>query len=246
MLVIPAIDIYNGNIVRMINGKKEQAIVYETGKEKILRKIERFLENGLNLVHIVDLSKAIDGSDKNYEIITEISRCGLSQFIQLGGGIRTFEYSIKLYNLGFKRQVLTSLVLKNEEIVSKLIENGIEVIFSLDTDSEGNIKTNGWKISKKITFEKLLTKLEALGIEQLIHTDVEADGTLKGRDLKITKNLANQTKLKIIVAGGISSVYDLENVKSYCKEYSNVTGLIIGRAYYEGRITLREMSLYAD
>ncbi|ODN30002.1 HisA/HisF-related TIM barrel protein [Fervidobacterium thailandense] len=245
MLVIPAIDLYNGNIVRMVNGKKEQVITYGAGIGSVLKKIREFLDAGIPLIHIIDLSKTIDNSHENYNVFREISRNGVSQYVQIGGGIRSYEYSMELLELGFKRQIITSMVLKNPESVAKVIENGVEVVFSLDTDSSGTVRTHGWNEGQKFDLASLFNILKNIGIKEIIHTDTDADGTLSGRDLTFTEQLAKHFDLEIIVAGGISSIQDIENVKNLSERLANVKGVIVGRAYYEGKVSLKEMCGYA-
>lgn len=245
MLVIPAIDLYNGNIVRMVNGRKEQVIIYAEGIDSVLEKIEEFLNAGIRLIHIIDLSKAIDNSNENYYVFKEISQKGFSQYVQIGGGIRSYEYSMELFELGFKRQIITSMVLKDPENVAKIIENKVEVVFSLDTDSSGNVKTYGWNKGEKYDLTSLFNILKNIGVKELIHTDTNADGTLAGRDLTFTEQLARRFDLGIIVAGGISSTQDIWNVKNLSKRLANVKGVVVGRAYYEGIVSLKEMSRYA-
>ncbi|MFN3328250.1 HisA/HisF-related TIM barrel protein [Fervidobacterium pennivorans subsp. carthaginiensis] len=245
MLVIPAIDLYNGNIVRMINGRKEQIITYGTGIDSVLKKIGEFLDAGIRLVHIIDLSRTIANSDENFDVLKKISENGFSQYVQIGGGIRSYEYSMELLELGFKRQIITSMVLKNPESVEKVIENGVEVVFSLDTDSSGTVKTHGWNEGEKCDLTSLFNTLKSIGIKEIIHTDTNADGTLSGRDLTFTEQLAERFDLEIIVAGGIGSIQDIENVKNLSERLANVKGVIVGRAYYEGRVSLKEMVNYA-
>lgn len=245
MLVIPAIDLYNGNIVRMVNGRKEQVITYDAGTSGVLKKIEQFLNAGIRLIHIIDLSKTIDNSDENLSVLKEISRNGFSSCVQIGGGIRSQEYSMELFNLGFKRQIITSMVLKDPESVAKIIANGVDVVFSLDTDSSGTVKTHGWNEGEKCDMTSLFDTLKSIGIKEIIHTDTDADGTLSGRDLTFTEQLAKRFDLEIIVAGGIGSIQDIQNVERLSKRLVNVKGVIVGRAYYEGKVSLKEMINYA-
>lgn len=243
MVVVPALDLYDGRVVRMVRGDERRMIRYAFDP---IVKLREFIELGFNLIHVVDLSQAIDGTEENLSLLKRISGSGLSEFVQIGGGIRNVEYSQLLLEMGFRRQVLSSLVIENGAAVPKLVEMGAVVVFSLDTDSIGNIKIRGWKETvQPADLGALGEKLRRLGITELIHTDTSADGTLAGRNLELTERIARLTGLNVIVAGGIRDRRDLENVERLNRELRNVKGVIVGRALYEGLITLEEMVEYA-
>lgn len=241
MRVIPAIDLYEGRVVRFESGKKEKCHFYNHDPVQLLT---RFVEEGFTLVHIVDLSAAMDGSRVNEPVLEEISDRNLAQFVQIGGGIRSVERSLWLARMGFKRQILSSMLIERPSSICELLDFGVEVVFSLDTFGE-QVRLKGWKETSELNAVTLLKELKRFGLSEVVHTDVRADGTLTGRDLSFTKLLAVETHLTFIVAGGIASVKDLENVKRLNVEVPNVNGVIVGRAFYEGSITLEEMKAYA-
>jgi len=241
MRVIPAIDLYEGRVVRFEKGDKKRSHPYEFDPVKLL---EHFVEEGFRLVHVVDLSAAVDGSSANENVLKKISERGLAKFVQLGGGIRCIERALWLRRKGFQRQILSSTLIEDPTLICKLLEQCIDVVFSLDTAGE-QIRMKGWNETSELNVVELLKTLKELGLKEVIHTDVEADGTLKGRKLDLTKCLAQKTNLTFIVAGGISGVEDLENVRKLNLEVPCVDGVVVGRAFYEGKITLKEMKSYA-
>ncbi len=241
MRVVPAIDLYKKRVVRLEKGEKASCHIYDFEPVELL---ELFVSEGFTLVHLIDLSRAIDNSNENDTILQQIADRGLARFVQIGGGLRSLDVAKKLAELGFKRQIFSTLLMEDTKNILKLIQIGIDVVMSLDTSSRG-VRTKGWIESVRIDFEKLLKDLESLGLKELVHTDVDRDGMLGGRSLELTKQLASITGLKIYVAGGISSVEDLERVKKLCEEISTIEGVIVGRAFYERKISLKEMKNYA-
>lgn len=241
MRVIPAIDLYDGRVVRFERGDKKKIHLYDYDPVELLK---LFAEEGFQLVHVVDLSCAIDGSMANEVVLKKISRRNLARFVQIGGGIRSLERAIQLVQMGFRRQILSSALIEDTTLICKLMQQGIDVVFSLDTANE-RVRTKGWNETSELNVVELLKTLKELGLKEVIHTDVEADGTLKGRKLDLTKHLAQKTNLTFIVAGGISGVEDLQNVRRLNLEVPCVDGVIVGRAFYEGKITLKEMKSYA-
>jgi len=242
MVVIPAIDLYCGKVVRMIRGNKHEAIHYDYHPVKL---IEKFVDSGLELVHVVDLSRAIDNSDDNLKILDEISKRGLAKYVELGGGIRSSEYSLYLREMGFKRQIITSMIVKKPEMIPKLLSNDVEVIFGLDTLGKDTIKFFGWKDSKTLNVFEFLYLIKEMGIQEIIHTDISVDGTLKNRSFDLTLNIIVNTSLNTIVAGGISSFDDIEKARKIAGNHPLLKGIIIGRAFFEGRISIEEMVRYA-
>lgn len=242
MVIIPAIDLYEGKVVRMIKGKKDKIIHYDYEPIKL---IEDFLSFGFKIIHLIDLSNAIDNSNGNEKVLDEISKLGLTEYIEIGGGIRCLNYSLKLREKGFKRQIMTSMIVKEPDVILKLVENEIEVIFGLDTDKKSEIKVSGWQDSENLNLFEFLEYIKKQGIKEIIHTDTSADGTLKGRDLELTVDIIQKVSLPTIVAGGISSMNDIEKILETSKKIPLLKGVIVGRAFYEKKINIEELARYA-
>ncbi|MGQ9856566.1 MAG: 1-(5-phosphoribosyl)-5-((5-phosphoribosylamino)methylideneamino)imidazole-4-carboxamide isomerase [Fervidobacterium sp.] len=239
MLVIPAIDLYKVNVVRMVKGRKQDVIVYN---REPVRLVTSLIDDGFSLVHLVDLSRAIDDTDENMQIIVSLSK--YAQFIQIGGGIRSLDYSKWLSDIGFKRQIFSSRVLEEPSFLEKVISLGVEPVFSLDTAS-GRVLYRGWLKQSDVDLNELLEKLRMYGVREIIHTDVEKDGTLGEHDFEITK-LVLESGFHVIAAGGISSEKTLAIAQRlYIETNGMFKGVIVGRAFMEGVLDVEVMKRYA-
>lgn len=242
MVVIPAIDLYQKRVVRMVKGNKSETIFYDY---KPLELVEKFLSSGFKLIHVVDLSKTIDDSTDNFDILKDFAKNDYCEYIQIGGGIRNLNYALKLRELGFQRQIITSAIVRDQNILLELLDNGIDVVFGLDTHRKNEMAISGWKTYEKLDIFEFLNLLKKLGLKEIVHTDNSVDGTMEGRDLSLTVEIIKRTNLQTIVAGGIASIEDLKRIEETSKEYPLLKGAIVGRAFYEGTVTLEEMIEHA-
>ena len=240
MLVIPAIDLYRRKVVRMVKGKKENTIFYEKDPFDLLK---RLVEEGFTLIHVVDLSKAIECSDENLPVLEKLS--SYANHIQIGGGIRTLEYAKKLHKMGFKRQIVSSKVLEDPSFLKSLKEIGVDPVFSLDTRN-GKVAYRGWLDEKDVDPITLVNELEKYGLEEVVHTEIEKDGTLEEHDFSLTKKIIFETGTRVIAAGGISSENSLKRALEVHRETGGLLkGVIVGRAFLEGTLTVEVMKRYA-
>ncbi|PLV59789.1 1-(5-phosphoribosyl)-5-((5-phosphoribosylamino)methylideneamino)imidazole-4-carboxamide isomerase [Thermotoga sp. KOL6] len=240
MFVIPAVDLYEGKVVRMMKGRKSDVIFYEKDPVEM---VSHLVKEGFVLIHVVDLSRAIDGSGANFTVLKKLSP--YAGCIQIGGGIRAIEYAKSLLNMGFKRQIVSSKVLEDPSFLRELKEIGIDPVFSLDTRS-GKIAYKGWLSEKETDPIILLEELKKWGLDEVIHTDVEKDGTLQTHDFSLTEKIAVETGLKVIAAGGISSETSLKKALEIHKRTNGLLeGVIVGRAFLEGILTVEVMKKYA-
>lgn len=193
---------------------------------------QKFKEQGVTLLHIIDLEGAKEGRPKNFKKVAEIAqKTGLD--IQTGGGIRTFKDAEKILNSGIKRIILGTSALNNPNLIKKLIRKfgADRITVSLDVKND-MVMVKGWIEKSGLTLKKALLKLKDIGLEILIFTDVSRDGMLKGINRENIKKVLNKGS-KVIVAGGITSMEDIEKL-----EKLGAYGCIIGKALCEGRITL--------
>ncbi|PLV56076.1 1-(5-phosphoribosyl)-5-((5-phosphoribosylamino)methylideneamino)imidazole-4-carboxamide isomerase [Thermotoga sp. SG1] len=240
MLVIPAIDLYRKKVVRMVKGKKENTIFYEKDPFELVKKL---VEEGFPLIHVVDLSRAIEESDENLAVLEKLS--SYADHIQIGGGIRTLEYAKRLLGMGFRRQIVSSKVLEDPSFLKSLKEIGVSPVFSLDT-REGKVAFRGWLDEKDIDPVFLVNKLKEFGLEEIIHTEIEKDGTLEEHDFSLTERIALGTGVKVIAAGGISSERSLkEALEVHRRTNGLLKGVIVGRAFLGGTLTVEVMKRYA-
>lgn len=234
MLIIPAIDLKDGCVVRYVQGRTDKK-VYSKDPVKTAR---HWVKLGAEMLHVVDLDGAFSGVPRNIAIAKDIAK-SVSVPVEFGGGVRNITVIDELIKAGLGRVILGTRAVKDIDFLKKVFKKYADkVIVSIDV-SGGNIMVEGWKASSK---EKGCTEfalvLKGLGFRQIIYTDTLKDGTLSGPNIKGIKSLLKETGLKIIASGGISGLEDLRKLKTL--EKSGVAGVIIGKALYEGRFTLTE------
>lgn len=230
MLIIPAIDLKDGKAVRLYKGEMESAKVY--GEPFIFAKM--FEDMGAEWIHIVDLNGAFMGIPQNLEQIQKIREsCNLK--IELGGGIRNEETIKKYIDLGINRIILGSIALKNPDFVKQMAE--IYPI-SVGIDAKGgNVSTDGWANTNSLRALDLAKEFYNSKIETIICTDINKDGTLQGINVKFSEDIYEASKITTIASGGFSSQDDLEILLNSKK----ISGVIVGKAFYEGKINLKEI-----
>lgn len=233
MLIIPAIDIQEGCVVRFVQGRLDKK-VYSRDPVKTAKHWQR---QGAELLHVVDLDGAFSGRPKNLDIVRQIAKL-VDVPIQFGGGIRHIDTIRILLECGIRRVVLGTMAAQNRDFLAKVFKKFQDkVIVSLDAKGQ-NILTGGWKAKQDIDLISFGCDLKGMGFKQVIYTDVLKDGTLKGPNIKGIKNLLKETGLKVIASGGISSLEDMLRLKLL--EKAGLSGVIIGKSLYEGRFTLTE------
>ncbi|MFH1641246.1 MAG: 1-(5-phosphoribosyl)-5-[(5-phosphoribosylamino)methylideneamino]imidazole-4-carboxamide isomerase [Candidatus Omnitrophota bacterium] len=233
MLIIPAIDIKDGCVVRLVQGKLNKK-VYSRDPFQTAR---HWQSQGAKLIHIVDLDGAASGTPKNLDIVKRIAG-NLQIPIQYGGGVRTMEVIGKLRGFGIDRIVLGTKAAEDEDFLKKAFRRFKDrIIVSMDVN-HGSVCVKGWQSKTKLGASTFARMLKNTGFKQLIYTDISKDGTLKGPNVKDTKRLLKETDMQIIVSGGISSLEDIYKLKILEKQ--GLVGVIIGKALYEGRFTLKQ------
>ncbi len=219
MLIIPAIDLLDGNCVRLLKGKRDECTVYSNNPLEV---IKSFKEQGAKLVHIVDLNGAFDGTMKNLPSIKELAK---EIEIEVGGGIRTKEKIDQLRASGVKRIIVGTNL-------PELKKYG--VIGALDF-KDGKFATKGWVETKEVNIKELLK-----GLTEVIVTDVSTDGMLSGPNVPLMKKIQSYG-INVIASGGIGSLEDIAKLKK-----AGITGAIVGKALYEKKFSLEEAIDYAN
>lgn len=229
--IIPAIDLLDGKVVRLLQGDYQKQTQYSADPVQVAKEFEA---QGAKRLHVVDLDGAKAGKPVNFQIIYQIAeQTGLS--VDVGGGIRT-ENDVKYYlNAGIDFCVLGSVLLKDDCLASDLLElYGEKIIVGLDARN-GMVSASGWTEDSQKPIVEMAIELEKSGAKQLIATDISKDGMMAGPSLELYQQLSHKTNLKIIASGGVSTVTDIQNLKKIPK----VTGAIIGKALYEKNLDLR-------
>ena len=234
MLLIPAIDIREGQCVRLYQGKMEEVTVYSEDPVEIALFWEKA---GAPMLHVVDLDAAFSGTPQNLDVIERMMNT-LSIPIQVGGGIRSTDTIKKIFDIGAKRVILGTIAINNPDLVMKAVEQyGEGIIVGIDS-KDGFVAVEGWEATTHKTSLELAEEMEGLGVSRIIYTDTKRDGTLEGPNIDATKEIAEKTTLKIIASGGMSSLEDIKKVMSL--EKIGVEGVIIGKALYAEKISYSE------
>ena len=229
MIVIPAVDIMGGKVVRLTRGDPGTKKDYDRLGDPV--SVTRlWVEQGAEWVHVIDLDAAL-GRGKNIETIREILKKTEAP-CQVGGGIRSVDAARRTLEAGARRIILGSMAVRSPETVETLIgEYGSErIVVSLDYDG-GEILINGWKTWSGLDLERAITKFKDLDVHRFLITGVERDGTLSGPDVKALKKVAG--KARVLAAGGIGSLRDILELRE-----AGVEAAVVGRALYEERFTL--------
>ena len=234
MLIIPAIDLKDGCVVRLVQGKRDKKI-YSRNPLKTAR---HWVRQGAKLIHIVDLDGAYSGVPKNLDLAKEIAQ-NIDVPVEFGGGIRNTEMIKKLLDYGISRVVLGTRAVEDENFLKNAFKKFKQkIIVSLDASAD-TVLVKGWqKSSKKTSLIAFARRVKDLGFKQLIYTDTLKDGTLSGPNIKAIKSLLKEVPLKLIASGGISSLEDIFKLKLLEKQ--GLIGVIVGKALYEGRFTLTQ------
>lgn len=236
MKVIPAIDLLNGKVVRLHKGDYKQATVYN---DIPLKEATKFKDAGFEHIHIVDLNGAKEGRFVNLKHIRQIIN-ELDLSVQTGGGIRSYEDASMLLNSGINQVICSSMAVKNREDWLKLIENFPQkAILGMDL-KHGKVAYGGWLETSDQSIASFLKPMLDRGLKQVLCTDISKDGTLSGPNLSLYQSLQNDFPgLKIIASGGVSNADDLKQLQAM-----NISGVVVGRAYYEKKLSLDEMQAF--
>ncbi len=236
MIVIPAIDIKDGQVVRLLKGQVEQTTVYSDDPVAIAKKWQGC---GAQWLHVVDLDAAMTGTQasQNFEVISRIATA-VQIPIQLGGGIRN-KYDIARYlSSGVSRIILGTKAVENREFLKEVLEEWKgQIVVSIDC-MDGKVAHHGWKELSNIQAVDFAKELKGFGLECLIYTDISRDGTLSGPNVAGLTQILDSVNMSVIASGGIGSMEDIKALLEL--ESRGLWGVITGKAIYEGKIDLRE------
>lgn len=234
MILFPAIDIKNGKVVRLSQGRFDAVSQYSTNPITVAQKWESM---GAKWLHVVDLDGAQTGQMSNMQWIFNIAK-SVKIPVQVGGGVRSEESIAKLIEGGVARVILGTRVVEDEGFLGAMLSKWPDQIaVSLD-HSGGYVVTRGWVVLSQWRLIDLAKKLEKLGLKYLISTNVAVDGMLKGPDYEGLKELLTSVKIPVIASGGVSSIDDIRKLKSM--GLANLLGLITGKAIYEEKLNFAE------
>jgi len=236
MIIFPAIDIKDGVCVRLIKGDFRQITSYENTP---IDQATKYFQNGFNHIHIVDIDGALHGRPVNSILIKEIIK-KVKVKIQIGGGIRTIEDISRWIELGIDRVVMGTAAVENLQLLETAcnkFQNKIAV--ALDV-KDGLIALSGWKKQTNISAIDFIKNIQNFGVSRIIYTDINKDGTKKGPNIKDTVELSSKVKIPLVISGGVSSIEYIKKIKSL--NNSNIEGVIIGKAIYDGDIKINDLA----
>ncbi len=229
MIILPAIDIKDGQCVRLYQGDYTQATIYNADPIEVAH---RWQSAGASWLHVVDLDGAAAGQPVNGELIRRI-RASTSSHIELGGGIRTLEHIGKMLDLGIDRIVLGTVALTNRSLLDEALACwGERIAVGLDARN-GQVAISGWRETSQVQATSLATELCALGVQRFIYTDIARDGALKGPNLGALREMQRVISCSLIASGGVSSIDDLRSIAAL-----GIEGAIVGKALYTGDVDL--------
>lgn len=236
MKLYPAIDLKDGKVVRLLQGRMEDATVYSEDPAAVAAD---FMAKGTRYLHLVDLNGAFAGEPVNDGAIKTIVQNAPLQ-IQVGGGIRSLDRIEELLELGVARVILGTAAVREPELVREAVRKyGEKIIVGIDA-RRGMVAVQGWAEGTDLQAEELGLAMKEAGVSRIIFTDISRDGMLSGPNIASTVKLAEMTGLKIIASGGISALQDLVNLKAEADRGIPIEGAIVGKALYSGAFTLAE------
>ena len=232
MQLYPAIDMKNGQCVRLKQGAFKDITIYSDAPERVAA---HWQEKGASFLHLVDLDGALAGYSVNEEVIRRIADT-VSIPIEIGGGIRSGEAVERMLGLGVRRVIIGTKAVEHPEFLRDMVRTfGEEAIVAGVDAKDGMVAVEGWEKVSSLTARDLCLTMKEYGVRHIVYTDISRDGMLSGPNVEATRKLTEETGLDIIASGGVSCMEDLK-----CLHEAGIRGAVIGKALYENRIDLAE------
>jgi len=236
MLIIPAIDLRNGRCVRLAQGRKDAATVYDDNPPEVAKAFEN---DGARMLHVVDLDGAFSENKlRNREVLRELVST-ISIPVQFGGGLRSVADVEQVLALGVTRVVIGTVAAESPDTLARMLQLFGSEALAVGIDArEGEVVTRGWEKQGQINAVNLAKQVGELGITRIVYTDVQRDGMLTGINIDQTCLIAEASGLKITASGGVSSLDDLGKLAA--RSECGIDSVIVGKAFYEGRFTVSD------
>ena len=232
MILFPAIDIRDGKCVRLIQGDYDQEIIYNDSPTAMALEWEK---QGADYIHVVDLDGAKTGNSLNREAIQAIAK-SVSIPVQVGGGIRTMEIIDAHIASGVSRVIIGTAAIQDKPFLKQAVEKyGDKIAVSIDA-RKGFVATDGWTETSDVSAVDLLHELEVIGVKTVIYTDILKDGMMQGPNFHELEMMDKASSIDIVASGGVSTEEDIVQLREL-----NLYGAIIGKALYEGKISLEKV-----
>ena len=231
MRIYPAIDIKDGQCVRLLQGRFSDVTVYGNNPAEMALKWER---EGGEYIHVVDLDGALKGHGVNADAIKKIC-ASVNVPVQTGGGIRTMEDIESKLNCGISRVIIGTKAVSDSDFVKRAVDKyGDKIVIGIDA-KDGMVAVEGWEKTSDFTAVEFAKKMVGIGVKTIVYTDIATDGTLKGPNIKAMEEMAKSVGADIIASGGVGNI---EHLKALIP--TGVEGAIVGRALYTGDVNLRD------
>ena len=241
MLIIPAIDLKDGQCVRLRQGLMDDSTVFSDDPVAVAA---QWVEQGCRRLHLVDLNGAFEGKPVNGEVVTAIAKAYPTLPIQIGGGIRSAEIIEAYLAAGVSYVIIGTKAVKEPQFVTdmcKLFPG--HIIVGLDAKG-GLVATDGWAEVSNLKATELAKRFEADGVDSIIYTDIARDGMMQGVNVEQTLAMAKASSIPVIASGGITNMDDIRALHAVSKQ--GICGAITGRAIYEGTLNMAQAQAYCD
>lgn len=231
MILFPAIDLYEGQAVRLYQGDYRQMTVYSPDPAALAQK---FAATGATHIHLVDLEGARDGTTPNLQLIRRIAaETGL--FVEVGGGIRNMDIARAYLENGVSRVILGTAAVTDPDFLQNALDTwGERVAVGADL-RDGQVAIRGWQQTSDEGAQSFFDRMQGLGVSTMICTDISRDGAMRGANLELYRKLAKRQGLQIVASGGVSSLDDIKALRQM-----DLYGVILGKAYYTGAVDLAD------
>ena len=241
MIIIPAIDLKDGQCVRLRQGIMQDSTVFS---DHPVAMAQKWVDSGARRLHLVDLNGAFEGKPINAKSVTEITQKFPNLPVQIGGGIRTMAVAQAYIEAGISYLIIGTKAVTDPKFVQALSQAFPgKVIVGLDANN-GLVATDGWAKKTNISVVELAKQFEQDGVSSIVYTDIARDGMMQGVNIEATVNLARQTHIPIIASGGITNIKDIAQLSAVANE--GILGAITGRAIYQGTLDFAQAQKTAD
>jgi phosphoribosylformimino-5-aminoimidazole carboxamide ribotide isomerase len=241
MIIIPAIDLKDGQCVRLRKGIMEDSTVFSNNPTEMASK---WVAEGARRLHLVDLNGAFEGRPINADCVNDITKSFPNLPVQIGGGIRDLQTANAYIEAGISYLIIGTMAVTNPDFVEKLcVEFPDKIIVGLDANN-GLVATDGWAKQTDIDVVELSKKYEQYGVSSIVYTDIARDGMMQGVNVEATANLAKKTSIPIIASGGITNLDDIAVLLK--NAHHGIMGAITGRAIYEGQLDFNDAQKMSD
>ena len=231
MKLFPAIDLYEGQAVRLLKGDYAQKTVYSSDPLAVAR---GFREAGAEYIHMVDLEGARDGGTPNFDLVAQVARTtGLK--VEIGGGVRTEEVVRRYLDAGVLRVILGTAAVEDQDFLAALVARYSQRIAVGVDVKDGLVAIKGWTQVSELTLEGFCRTLEQMGVKTVICTDISKDGAMQGTNRELYRRLSGTFSMDLVASGGVSTLEDVIALRDM-----GLYGAILGRAIYNGGVDLKK------